>query len=143
MKTKTEWWKVTKRGALIALSICCVAAVTGCWPDDDDDDHVPQQTAWRITITPDEGDPFTQDIPLPIVDLLTAPDDTITFEDGSTSIIFEKYGDYIYIYAEDSSTGEEFYLDGEIYGSTSMGGYFSVYVPSEGWFYGTWHAEKI
>lgn len=39
MKTKIEYWKVTKRGALIALSICCIAALNGCDGDGGDDNN--------------------------------------------------------------------------------------------------------
>lgn len=34
MITKAEWRKVTKRWALVALSVCCMAMLTGCGDDD-------------------------------------------------------------------------------------------------------------
>lgn len=136
MKTKNEWLKIARRGALIALSACCVVALSGCLHDDDDDlPSVPY--LWEISWTGDDSDVSPITIPLQWGDL----NEITNFQDsfGDYTVKITKDGDQIIVEIWDY-VGDvfNFYAAGTIRTATTADGNYTGTSSSGNPIQGTW-----
>ncbi|WP_372807477.1 hypothetical protein [Pontiella sp.] len=130
----TAWSRFARRTAIMAAGVCCLAILTGCPWDDDDD--VPKK--WTLTWTNDETDLSPLTVPVTWGDL----DDLDEFETsaGGYTVMIVRDGDQVgvLIVADDPDNLFMLLADGDVINSTTAEGYYGGMDSDGDEISGTW-----